>query len=232
MKRALIIVGTSLISLAAGAAGGFLYAKRTLDSKYNEIMEEEIERTKNYYAAFHKREEFSTPEGAAQILLPDGFEILEEPEEEDPLSRREQAERVLYENKYAKPVKQVETNIFDNPNSGSNEEDYQKAVAARTTTEPYVISEEEYMEEENYRQITVTFYEGDEVLVDEQTSEPIMKAEKTLGIKRPPFGQWSNDPNVVYVRNDALEAVFEVLRHQGRYSEVVLGLTPDKKAGR
>ena len=42
------------------------------------------------------------------------------------------------------------------------------------------------------------------------------------------FGHGSNDPTVVFVRNDKYKAEYEVLKHDGAYQVDVLGLDWDE----
>ena len=44
------------------------------------------------------------------------------------------------------------------------------------------------------------------------------------------FGHGSNDPNVVYIRNDRLKAEYEVLLNSGSYQEEILGQKFEKEA--
>lgn len=90
---------------------------------------------------------------------------------------------------------------------------------------PYIITVNEFMQgEQDFEKITVTYYEGDEVLVDER-DEVIHDLEGTVSSSCLNFfGQGSNDDSIVYVRNEKLEVDFEVVRHQGRYTVVVLGM--------
>lgn len=87
---------------------------------------------------------------------------------------------------------------------------------------PYVIHRREYedQDKEFYSQSTLTYYKGDDVLCDEH-DVPVYNAE---AIASPlDFGRGSGDPNVVYIRNDKLQAEYEVLLDHGYYSVEVLG---------
>jgi hypothetical protein len=43
------------------------------------------------------------------------------------------------------------------------------------------------------------------------------------------FGDGSDDPDIVYVRNEKLQTDYEVTRLNKSYSETVLGVIPEKK---
>jgi hypothetical protein len=90
---------------------------------------------------------------------------------------------------------------------------------------PYVISLEQFNEEMDYHdKLTLTYYQADDTLVDED-EEIISDVEKLIGsYALSNFGVDSEDPEVVYVRNEKLAVDYEVVRiPNGSYSETVLG---------
>lgn len=99
--------------------------------------------------------------------------------------------------------------------------DHEKEVASRTTEAPYVITVIEYSANETgYYQSTLNYYKGDDILCD-PTDTPIYNKDKIVGDLK--FGHGSNDPSVVYIRNDTLKAEYEVLLEPGHYTVQVLG---------
>lgn len=98
--------------------------------------------------------------------------------------------------------------------------------AALPPDAPYIISVEEYLQNEDDRtQTLITYYAGDDVLVDENET-PIPNRDKIVGDLR--FGHGSNDANVVYVRNPKLDLEWEIVYDRGTYQEEVLGLEIEK----
>jgi hypothetical protein len=91
-------------------------------------------------------------------------------------------------------------------------------------TGPYVISTSEFYEDkENYNKISLTYYAADQVLVDEQ-EHPLNDWAKIAGTSfASSFGEQSEDERIVHIRNERLEADFEIALHEGSYVEVVLG---------
>lgn len=70
--------------------------------------------------------------------------------------------------------------------------------------------------------ITITYYGGDKVLVDEK-DEPIRDHHKIVGALTPlSFGGISGDPHICYVRNEELEVDFEVVLDARSYAEAIL----------
>lgn len=101
--------------------------------------------------------------------------------------------------------------------------DYEEELARRKPDEPYVIHKDEFMENElDFSQETLTFYEGDEIMTD-AVDQPLWGWYDMMGTLK--WGHGSEDPNVVYIRNETLHFEWEVLRHSGRYEIEVAGLS-------
>jgi hypothetical protein len=100
----------------------------------------------------------------------------------------------------------------------------------RTPSTPYVLHKDEYWREERgYSQTTLTYYEGDDILVD-QEDVPIYGFNSIVGAMQ--FGHGTDDPNVFYVRNDSLKAEYEIIKDRGRYEVIILGLQAEEEAER
>lgn len=105
--------------------------------------------------------------------------------------------------------------------------DDEAELAARNPEEPYVLTLQEFMaDESSYRQSTVTYYAGDDIMADESDT-PIYGYAKLMGELK--FGHGSNDRNVCYIRNDVAHQEWEVLLHQGRFEEEILGESVEKE---
>lgn len=104
----------------------------------------------------------------------------------------------------------------------SDEWDYEKELKSRSSSEPYVLHKDEFYEDElGYTQTTLTYYAGDNILVDEEDA-PVYNHDMIVGPML--FGHGSSDPNVFHVRNDKRKAEYEILLDPGLYSVEVLGL--------
>lgn len=100
---------------------------------------------------------------------------------------------------------------------------YEAEVATRTENAPYILHKDEfYLEESGYSQFSLVYYEGDNILADEQ-DVPVYNHEKITGPLL--FGHGSGDPNVLYVRNDKSKAEYEIIRNTSLYSLEVQGLS-------
>lgn len=103
-----------------------------------------------------------------------------------------------------------------------NDWDQEAEEIGRSPDAPYVIHVQEFYDESNnHNKMTLSYYEGDNILCDEN-EVPIYDASKTVG--RLEWGRGSNDPNIVYIRNEKMKADFEVLRNTSHYQIEVLGL--------
>ncbi len=104
-----------------------------------------------------------------------------------------------------------------------DEWNYAQEIRDRDPSEPYVIHKDEfYSEERGFTQTTLTYYAGDNILVDEEDA-PIYNHDSVTGPLL--FGHGSGDPKVVHIRNEKRKAEYEVVREPGLYSEEILGIT-------
>lgn len=120
----------------------------------------------------------------------------------------------------------VEQSIFDHIDV--EEWDWAVEIAERTTDAPYILQREEFVNNESgYQQTTLTWYEGDSILCDEE-DVPIPRPDKLVG--QLIFGKGSEDPSICYIRNDTREAEYEILLEHGHYQTIVLGAQIEEEA--
>lgn len=226
-KKALV-AATAAFSSLAGAAAGFVYAQKKLQPMYEELALKEIEEAKQFYATLYKKDEYETPESAAEAL---GVEV--------PASAVEalkqyagMASEVTTETMIVKEAEivgmsldsngmgrvEVVKNVFTDAEVADEEDE-----EPLDTSVPFIISQEAFLENEpEHEQTTLTYFEGDDVLAD-QRDQAITETDKTIGTDTLKFGVKSNDPNVVYIRNYDLGLDIEILRSKGKFTEEVLG---------
>lgn len=235
-----LIAGALLVGLGVGAFVGYKVAEKRLEARFEAELGEQIAAAKS----FHKRltkEDYPTPESAVEALVPD--EVVEavnsyqgrekrvpynRPDaivEEAPKDPRPPVEVVVEE-------AVVQQNVFVQAEAEHDPRDwdYRLEVADREANpnQPYVISFEEFNENElNHEQANLSYYAQDDTLADSKDA-PVDNTEYTVGddnLTR--FGHGSNDPNVVYVRNEKLSMDFEIVRSNGSYQKEVLGFEPE-----
>lgn len=224
-----LLAGVAVVSLAAGGALGYYAAKKRLQPKYEAIIKQEIEETKEYYSRLYKVDDYETPAAAVERLIP-----KEEAIEAHRAYRGEKVIGQIIGVKEDEAGLEVEvqlnegvevSNIFVN-NQPLNAEDwdYDTEKEQRSEDFPYVIHQDEFFaNEEEFEQVTMTYYEGDDILADEE-DQPITDVEGNIGEKNlQKFGHGSGDQNTVYIRNNKRGLDFEVVRSRGKFAEEVAG---------
>jgi hypothetical protein len=100
--------------------------------------------------------------------------------------------------------------------------DMEAELAARSNTAPYVIHEDEFLNDEmGYTQSTLTYYTVDNIMADE-ADVPIYPFDQVVGELK--FGHGTNSAGSFYVRNDRLNAEYEILRIENSYEAEILGI--------
>lgn len=218
-------------SAGAGIAAGYFLAKKKLESSFTARLEVEIADAKAYYQEMYSTPVFDAPapvETATPLPLLVNNErfnldadtvgkaldaVREYSPSEDPVEDRRA------------PV--VVNNIFTN-HTPPGEEVLGALMASRDPSEPYIITKEEFYENEpDYEQVQFTYYEGDQVLVDDRNEFDPLDNERVAGednLLR--FGYGSGDENVLYVRNETLDPPLDlhITRSVGRYAVEVLAI--------
>lgn len=83
---------------------------------------------------------------------------------------------------------------------------------------PYVISPDEFGATDNYTQISLVYYDGDEVLADEE-DEIVEDIAGTVGEDfAEHFGEYEDDS--VFVRNDRLRCDYEICKDNRSFADV------------
>lgn len=230
-KTSVRMTSVSLLSFAIGATSSYFVSSKLLKTKYEALAEKEIEEARKFYGHLQEKKpiEDIVTEMAAYSNQVENLDYgvksnPEEPETDssldlDKVITQVEEEADAMEENAPEEVK----NIFEEAKS-EIDFDYDEELKHRTPDEPYIVSQEEFfINDGDYGQTSSTYYEGDDVLADER-DQMINDIEGTVGEENLlHFGHGSNDPNVVYIRNERIELDFEVLRSEGEYSKEVLG---------
>jgi hypothetical protein len=223
-KKWAIPAAVGVVSLGVGFGAGYMIGRRNSYVEYRYAIDADVYKAKtdpNQQSLFEATDgeavdtevDYSTVE-----VHPDFVDNLEP--ESIVVNERNDPSKIVVLGQDDEPPEPVSINIFENP---AEPWDYQKELASRTPHDPYIIHRDEYYEDLlNYRQETLTYYEGDEVMTD-PADTPIPNFKQILGDNLA-FGHGSGDPSVVYIRNDEREMEWEILRHPSRYEVEVLGL--------
>ena len=234
-RETAIVIGVSITSTVIGAVSGYFYTKRQLRDEYEAIAQEEIEQAKNFYSALNKKVDFETPTQAAEKLIPAEERVVIT----DETASKAAKATAIYQGMVSAPksadvveeivVAEETTNIFVNGEPLNPDDfDLEEERNNRVNGFPHIVTKAEYDENEcDNEQQVLTYFSGDDTLVDED-EKPIDRVEETVGVANlQRFGAGSEDPNIVYIRNDSIGVDFEILLSRGLYSEEVLGLTTE-----
>lgn len=232
----LLIGVTSVISAAIGAAATYFVTNKLQEKKFDDRLTTEIAEAKSYY-----QQMYSTPTFVAESPSNNEQELLERVKDatdendgppEDLVGKALNAVRTYEaeeDTERSSPV--IIRNVFANPTEPS------EAVLAallneRDPSAPYIITKEEFFENApDFEQKQFTYYEGDDILVDDQDEfNPIMDNDLVAGEDNLlHFGYGSEDEFVVYVRNETLDPPMDlyITKSTGKYSVEVMAIEGD-----
>lgn len=185
----------SLFSLGfiIGAASGATMAWYLLKDKYETLAQEEIDSVKEVFA---RREQ----------------------EMKDETVKRNVAEGIKDSDRTKPDLKEYAEQLKKNGYTRYSDLSADDGGVSDKQTKPYVIPPEQFGDNEEHEQISLTYY-ADGVLADEN-DEVIEDVEDAVGIDSlNHFGEYEDDS--VFVRNDARKCDYEILLDQRTYSEVV-----------
>ena len=199
----------TVIAFLAGTAIGGMAAWRAANERYAKISEEDILSVKE---AFRNREQKLKDEIEE---LKSKLEVTECSEEEKVpstiLSTNEHQDKGDI-NEYVRMVNRTKYAHTSVP----QKEDH--SVEA-----PYVISPEEFGEMDGYTQISLTYFEDDDILSDEN-GVIIDDPEEIVGDALNHFGDYEEDS--VFVRSDPKRCDYEILKDLRSYAEFRSTLPP------
>jgi hypothetical protein len=235
-KLPAIGVGSFVAGLAAGWTGSYFRSKKMisdqheiiaeqerlienylqLDEKLNQVTEELRRRTEKAQEVVNLINTF----GDKPPIIDEMKETLDDghPSKEgwEPLPQVEETPVV--------PQLELVKSIFpaEDERPGEWNQEAEDAARQQFPGRPYIISYEEFADNSfGFNQQTLTFYEGDETLAD-QNDVPIYNPGENVGIML--FGKGSGDPNIVYVRNKKMKVEYEIIRDTGHFAQERLGL--------
>jgi hypothetical protein len=225
MRRAHILLGgVSAVSLIAGGAVGYFVAWKRISSKYEELVASEIEEAKKYYARKNVAPKPALEEVVAEVTassepLQKGVEdaanaLLKYRTGIDEALEEEQAGIVIRDIKPNVPV----NNVFRVPKPTDVGQE------RREPGYPYEISEEEYnLSVNDYEQLEMTYYAGDDVLADDKDEavDAIFRRRFVGDHNLQLFGEATR--NELYVRNDAEHTDTRISRSTGSFAREVAG---------
>lgn len=216
-------VAAGLLGLCSGFAVGYLVCRRS----YGMRLDSEISAAKSHYQSRLKSEvtklvavratSYNGPGEEAASAVGDEYADEELPGEglDGPL--------VVDNYEIARTDNESRSTGLPGMDTGGPAADQVWPPVNRDRSKPYVISEAEFSDSEiGTQQLTITYYQGDKILVDDK-EQPIRDIRGVTGPVVPGgFGGISGDPSIRYVRNERLEIDFEIVLDQRSYTDVVL----------
>lgn len=214
----------------SGIGVGFMLAKAMLQKQYDERLDEEIARTREFFAegevkveeAIAAMTEYQGAGAECEIPEPEKVVVQEErsPETRPPAPMVPENTGPVAYNRMSEPERRMEDIVQNAPASPMDPN-------ARA---PYLITFAEFdagPEEVEYDQMTVSFFAADGMVLDEEDT-PLSpdRVEQVIGtdnLNR--FGTQTDDPNmdpnVIYVRCERFNMDFEVTRSPGSSAEIL-----------
>jgi len=212
------------VAFAGGVGIGYIWAKRRYTKFYDEPETDQEDpnqlslfdhSSENLRELLDELEEYERQADELECALIEYTPELEQ-EAEDIVAEIEIEDALLEISDDKDGIR----NVFAGTKGSWNLE---RELSTRTSNAPYVIHLDEFvLDDMGYEQTTVVYYSGDDILAL-QDDTPMYDYESFLGELK--FGHGSNDPSIVYIRNEDLEEEWEVMLHQGRYEVEVLGHT-------
>lgn len=234
--KLLVPSGLTVAGLIGGVVG-YVVASKTLEKKFREIADNEIQEAKVFYQDMYSRPVMvaeDREEAPKDRIDPvDLFEDLPDEVQHRLVSEAHAALRTYNpaEEEAIQATKSVPSptivNVFANA-TPPGEAVMAALLADRDPSKPYIITKEEYFQNDpDHEQKQFTFYAGDGILVDDQEEyDPIPNNEPIVGednLLR--FGYGSGDEHTLYIRNETLDPPIDlyVTRSVGSYMHEVLG---------
>lgn len=256
-KELLTIVGIGAGSLAVGYLAGYWITKKRLLVKLEEEYQDATEETRTrLIKRFKADDQYATPKmvaeangrAATRIANETSAEAIErlvesysggdELENMEPVDgpigpfTKEGLDYYAQKREEEEERKRTRVNIWDSDESKIAGETAAEEVLDKT--KPYVISSSDFqIDNPEWEKSSITYFDGDDTLADER-DQMIPNIDNLVGgANMIRFGDRSDDPNVVYIRNEVLETDFEIFRDLRSFTEVILGLQdPDAEENR
>lgn len=241
-----VVPVVAIVSASAGATAAYLVLNTKLERKYAERADREIEESKQALERKYKVEAFA---GLAEyeqpvIVEPDIPEIDEEEVRTAARILTTELGYVPYNKAGEKPeaqsaqerievVASQRKSVWDDQpivETFADEFDLETEKAKRTNDAPYILQHDEFYDNENdNQQFTFTYYEGDDVMTDENGA-PIDKAviDRNLGLGNLRFGYGTQQKDTVLIHNPISGNDYEIVREKGLHSIAAYGFDPDE----
>lgn len=192
----------TVVAFIFGAAAGSIVTWYSVDAKYRQLAEDEIDSVRDYYSS-----------KLSKNKVDDIDETIEEEVEnkDDNAEMNKISERQNYSGCFSKNAKDESEPEPDNRTVTSND-------PFSLEPRPYVVSPDEYAEEYGYECRGITIYSGGVITDDDDNI--LDDVDNVIGLESLNyFGKYAE--NTVYVRNDRLKCDYEISKDDRTYEEVL-----------
>lgn len=214
------VIGVLMFVL--GAAVGVLGTYKIFKTKYEQIAQEEIDSVKETFAKHNESQTFinegevgGDPTSIQEIYATTEETFGDQTGKKNMIYRKPNPKRHKAYNKELIKVNTVTP----------------EQIEERDPEIPYVITLEEWeeiSEDKTYEKLELSYFAEDDTLCDDH-EEMLPESAMLLGYDFVEhFGNGSDDPCTVFIRNEKMGCDFEVTWNSGSYQEIVLGVTPPK----
>jgi len=245
------IVTAPAFTYTVGVVGGgllgsgitMLVLEKKIEAKYAAIADREIAEAKELYKRRFKEGEYAdlTVLGEKYADIPEakpevrGNDMVLEAQR-----IAEEARYVPYNNPGAQVVQPEEEKIEvigsirksvwdDQPIIETGDFDPEAERLKKEQSKPYVLEHDAFYENDfNREQYTLTYFEEDDVLVDDK-ERPIPNKDNVVGAGNLRFGYGTDQKDVVLIHNPLLGVDYEVTRDKGSYAREILNYEPKER---
>lgn len=193
---------SNILMFAAGAAIGSAVTYKLVWAKADHTIKEETQSVKDAYAARLDEIEGIGDKGQPEIDISEPRDYTQSHEE---VSIEDIRDYVKKASEYT---------------SYGTKPDTEPPKEVCKVDKPYIISPNEYGEFGEYELVSLTYYQGDDILTDDM-DEIIDDADDIVGDDfKSHFGEREDDPDTVYIRNDERKSDYEIVLDVRAYSKV------------
>lgn len=235
-KDILTIVGASVVSAAAASAATWFFGVKKVEENFETRVDKEVRESVDFALGEMRARGLIVPEAGPEDLEEEiEIEVVtsdEDISESEPLDEVEgqrvfpnQGNMTLDELKAKSHVTRYDK-ILTEEEYKEPEPEEQVLHVGEVSWDPgnediSVISRDIFLENTSYfDQASLTYFQDDGVL--DEASEYVPEHELLIGIGKPPFGQMSEDENVVYIRNKGLQTEYEIIQDPGNATDFLM----------
>lgn len=182
----------NIIFFLSGVALGSVATYFIVKDKYEEQMNDETEQIKTYYENKYKVEEEEKPEELNEEFVKSNLENLRKEDDEEP--------------------------DYQGIIQGLNYNQFSTKVGDKPAKRPYQISMDDYNTDTKYIKKVVSFFEDDEVCMDNDTKEVMDNVTKDIGMDNLELIN-IDGTGEIYIRNDQLGIDYNIVSEPGSYED-------------